>query len=106
MFLLLFSLQAGTIHSDIEKGFIRAETYSVGDLVEHGTVEKIKAAGKMRSEGRDYVMKPEDVVNFLFFDPWPLVSHTEGIEFVVFISRDPDGLTRGGIELPVGDTVS
>jgi len=62
----LFSLQAGTIHSDIEKGFIRAETYSVGDLVEHGTVEKIKAAGKMRSEGRDYVMKPEDVVNFLF----------------------------------------
>jgi len=41
-------------------------TYSVKDLVEHGTVDNIKAAGKMRSEGRDYVMKEDDVVNFLF----------------------------------------
>ena len=48
----------------------------------------------------------EDMVNFLFFDPWPLVRNTEGMEFVVFICRDPDGLTRGGIELRVSNKVN
>ena len=56
---------AGVIHTDFEKGFIRAEVYSVADLVEHGTEAAIKAAGKLRTEGRDYVMRPNDVCHFL-----------------------------------------
>ena len=56
---------AGVIHSDFEKGFIRAECYSVDDLVEHGSEAAIKAAGKLRVEGRDYVMREGDVVHFL-----------------------------------------
>jgi ribosome-binding ATPase YchF (GTP1/OBG family) len=45
------------IHTDFEKGFIRAEIYSVDDLVQYKTEAAIKAAGKMRSEGREYVMR-------------------------------------------------
>jgi len=56
---------AGVIHTDFEKGYIRAEVYSVADLVEHETEAAIKAAGKMRTEGRDYVMRPNDVCHFL-----------------------------------------
>ncbi len=56
---------AGVIHSDFEKGYIRAEVYSVADLVKHKTEAAIKAAGKMRTEGRDYVLRPEDVCHFL-----------------------------------------
>lgn len=56
---------AGVIHTDFEKGFIRAEIYSVDDLLEHGTEAAIKAAGKLRTEGRDYVMKESDVCHFL-----------------------------------------
>ena len=56
---------AGKIHSDFEKGYIRAEVYSVDDLVEHGSEVAIKAAGKLRVEGRDYVMRESDVVHFL-----------------------------------------
>jgi hypothetical protein len=48
----------------------------------------------------------EDVVNYFFFDPRPLVRNTEGIEFVAFSCRDPDGLIRGGIELRVSHEVS
>jgi GTP-binding protein YchF len=56
---------AGKIHSDFEKGFVRAEVYSVDDLVQFGTEAAIKAAGKMRIEGREYVMRESDVCHFL-----------------------------------------
>ena len=56
---------AGVIHTDFEKNFIRAEVYSVDDLVEHGTEAAIKAAGRLRTEGRDYVMRESDVCHFL-----------------------------------------
>ena len=56
---------AGKIHTDFEKAFIRCEAYSVDDLVAHETESAIKAAGKLRVEGRDYVMQEGDVVHFL-----------------------------------------
>jgi GTP-binding protein YchF len=56
---------AGKIHSDFEKGFIRLEAYSVTDLFELGSEGAIRAAGKLRTEGRDYVMRPDDVCHFL-----------------------------------------
>ncbi len=56
---------AGKIHTDFEKGFIRVEVYSVDDLVEHETEVAIKAAGKMRIEGRSYVMQNGDICHFL-----------------------------------------
>jgi ribosome-binding ATPase len=56
---------AGVIHSDFEKLFIRAEIYSVADLQQHKSEAAIKAAGKLRVEGRDYVMKESDVAHFL-----------------------------------------
>lgn len=57
---------AGVIHTDFERGFIRAEIYSVEDLKKYKTEKAIKEAGKMRIEGKDYVMQPGDVCNFLF----------------------------------------
>ena len=57
---------AGVIHTDFEKGFIRAECYGVKDLAQHGTEKAIREAGKLRSEGRAYVMQDGDVVHFLF----------------------------------------
>jgi ribosome-binding ATPase len=57
---------AGTIHSDLERGFIRAEVVSYDDYVEYQTMEALRAAGRMRSEGREYVMQEGDVVNFRF----------------------------------------
>jgi len=57
---------AGVIHTDFEKGFIRAECYLVKDLEQFGTEKAIRDAGKMRSEGRNYVMQDGDVVHFLF----------------------------------------
>ena len=56
---------AGVIHTDFEKRFIRAEIYSVDDLVEHRSEAAIRAAGRMRSEGKDYVMHDADVCHFL-----------------------------------------
>ena len=56
---------AGVIHTDFEKQFIRAEVYSVDDLVAHESEQAIKAAGKLRTEGRDYQMRESDVVHFL-----------------------------------------
>ena len=58
-------IAAGKIHSDFEKGYVRAEVYSVDDLVEHATEAAIRAAGKLRIEGRDYVMQEGDVCHFL-----------------------------------------
>ncbi|QNN21628.1 redox-regulated ATPase YchF [Planctomycetales bacterium ZRK34] len=57
---------AGVIHTDFERGFIRAEVYQVQDLVDHKTEAAIKAAGKMRLEGKGYVMQDHDVCHFLF----------------------------------------
>ena len=57
---------AGTIHSDLERGFIRAEIVSYDDYVQYRTMEALRAAGRMRSEGREYVMQEGDVVNFRF----------------------------------------
>ncbi|KKW64413.1 GTP-binding protein [Mycolicibacterium elephantis] len=55
---------AGVIHSDFEKGFIKAEVVSFDDLVEAGSMAAAKAAGKVRMEGKDYVMQDGDVVEF------------------------------------------
>jgi GTP-binding protein YchF len=57
---------AGRIHGDIERGFIRAEIVSYDDYVAYRTPDALKAAGLVRSEGRDYVMREGDVVNFRF----------------------------------------
>lgn len=57
---------AGVIHTDFEKGFIRVECYSVDDLVQYKSEKAIKEAGKMRIEGKEYVMRDADVCNFLF----------------------------------------
>jgi GTP-binding protein YchF len=57
---------AGVIHTDFERGFIRAEIYSVADLEQFKTEKAIKEAGKMRVEGKDYVMRDGDVCHFLF----------------------------------------
>jgi GTP-binding protein YchF len=57
---------AGVIHTDFEKGFIKAEVISFEDLVELGSVAEARAHGKARLEGKEYVMKDGDVVEFRF----------------------------------------
>ena len=57
---------AGIIHSDFERGFIRAETIAYDDYVKFGGEQGAKEAGKMRSEGKDYVVRDGDLLNFLF----------------------------------------
>ncbi len=57
---------AGVIHTDFQRGFIRCETYTVADLQEHHSEKAIRDAGKMRVEGKDYVMQDSDVCHFLF----------------------------------------
>ena len=57
---------AGKIHSDIERGFIRAEIVSYNDLVKEGSINAVKEKGLMRSEGKDYIMQDGDVVLFRF----------------------------------------
>ena len=57
---------AGVIHTDFEKGFIKAEIISFDDLVECGSVAEARAKGKARMEGKDYVMQDGDVVEFRF----------------------------------------
>ncbi len=59
-------MAAGEIHSDFEKGFIRAETISFDDFLQHQGWLKSKEAGKMRLEGKDYVVKDGDILNFRF----------------------------------------
>src|SRR5690606_23903790 len=53
---------AGVIHTDFERGFIAAQVVAYPDLVAAGSEQATKAAGKMRTEGRDYIMQPDDVV--------------------------------------------
>ncbi|WP_395317768.1 redox-regulated ATPase YchF [Fructilactobacillus frigidiflavus] len=57
---------AGIIHSDFERGFIRAEVMSFTDLDELGSEQAVKEAGKLRVEGKEYVMQDGDIVNFRF----------------------------------------
>ncbi|MFM9995740.1 MAG: redox-regulated ATPase YchF [Phycisphaerales bacterium] len=57
---------AGAIHSDFERGFIRVEVFSVADLESFKTEKAIREAGKMRTEGKSYVMRDADVCHFLF----------------------------------------
>lgn len=57
---------AGKIHTDFERGFIRAEVFSYDNLVTHGSEHGLKEHGLVRSEGRDYVIKDGDVVKYLF----------------------------------------
>jgi ribosome-binding ATPase len=57
---------AGVIHTDFERGFIKAEVVSYHDLVAAGSVAAVRAAGKARIEGKDYVMQDGDVVEFRF----------------------------------------
>ena len=57
---------AGVIHTDFEKGFIRAEVISYGDYESFGSEAKVKEAGKMRVEGKDYIVKDGDVMHFRF----------------------------------------
>ena len=57
---------AGVIHTDFEKGYIRAQTIAFDDFIHYGGEQGAKDAGKMRAEGKDYVVKDGDVMNFLF----------------------------------------
>ncbi|MFM9872398.1 MAG: redox-regulated ATPase YchF [Fimbriimonadaceae bacterium] len=57
---------AAVIHTDFEKGFIRAETVAYQDLVDNGSMNAAKAKGKVRSEGKEYVVQEGDVLHFLF----------------------------------------
>ena len=57
---------AGKIHTDLQRGFIRAETMSLDDLKELGSEKAVKAAGKARLEGKDYVVQDGDVILFRF----------------------------------------
>jgi ribosome-binding ATPase YchF (GTP1/OBG family) len=57
---------AGVIHGDFERGFIAAQVVNYNDLISTGSEAAAKAAGKIRTEGKDYVMKPNDVVEFRF----------------------------------------
>src|SRR5690606_6099922 len=57
---------AGKIHSDFERGFICAEVYTVKDLLEAKSKAKLKETGKIRTEGRDYVVADGDVMEFRF----------------------------------------
>ena len=57
---------AGVIHTDFEKGFIRAEVIAYDDYVQYGSEAKVKEAGKMRVEGKEYIVKDGDVMHFRF----------------------------------------
>ena len=57
---------ASVIHTDFEKGFIRAEVIAYDDFVHYGTEAKVKEAGKMRVEGKEYIVKDGDVMHFRF----------------------------------------
>jgi len=62
-----FAPQAGrAIHTDIERGFIRAEVMRYEDLVELGSEQKVKEAGRLQTRGRDYTVDDGDILHFLF----------------------------------------
>jgi ribosome-binding ATPase YchF (GTP1/OBG family) len=57
---------AGAIHTDLQRGFIRAEVISYDELVAAGSMEAAKAAGKVRVEGKDYVVQEGDILHVRF----------------------------------------
>ena len=57
---------AGVIHSDFERGFIKAEIVSYDELIEAGSMAEARAHGKVRQEGKDYIMRDGDIVEFKF----------------------------------------
>ena len=57
---------AGVIHTDFERGFIRVEVYSIPDLLKHGSEAALKGVGKLRIEGKEYVVRDGDVMHFRF----------------------------------------
>lgn len=57
---------AGKVHTDIKRGFIRAETFSYDHLKEYGSEKALRAAGKIRLEGKDYIVQDGDIINFRF----------------------------------------
>ena len=57
---------AGVIHTDFEKGFIRAEVIAYDDFIIYGSEAKVKEAGKMRVEGKEYIVKDGDIMHFRF----------------------------------------
>jgi GTP-binding protein YchF len=57
---------ASVIHTDFERGFIKAEVYSFEDLIKHGTEAKVKEAGRFRIEGKEYIVQDGDIVHFRF----------------------------------------
>ena len=57
---------AGKIHSDFERGFIKAEIVSYDDLIKNGSYQKTKELGLVRMEGKDYIMQDGDIVDFKF----------------------------------------
>lgn len=57
---------AGIIHTDFQKGFIRAETYSYADLMKHNSEQGVKDAGRMRLEGKEYITQDGDIMHFRF----------------------------------------
>ncbi len=57
---------AGKVHSDIKRGFIRAETFGCDDIKQLGSEKALKAAGKIRLEGKEYVVRDGDIINFRF----------------------------------------
>ena len=65
---------ASVIHTDFEKNFIRAETVTFEDFVKFGSAEKCKENGKLRIEGKDYIVKDGDVLYFRV-NPWPYLLH-------------------------------
>ena len=65
---------ASVIHTDFEKNFIRAETITCEDFIKYGSAEKCKENGKLRIEGKDYIVKDGDVLYFRV-NPWPYLFH-------------------------------
>lgn len=60
---------AGEIHTDLREGFIRAEVYSYADLMAHGSVAELKARGRFRLEGKEYIVQDGDILNIRFSPP-------------------------------------
>jgi ribosome-binding ATPase YchF (GTP1/OBG family) len=54
------------IHSDFEKGFIKAEIFNYKELIAHGTESAVRAAGRLRIEGKEYIMQEGDIAHFRF----------------------------------------
>ncbi|HMB20441.1 MAG TPA: redox-regulated ATPase YchF, partial [Spirochaetota bacterium] len=57
---------AGQIHTDFEKGFIRAEVFQYDELIQAGSEQRLKELGNLRSEGKEYIIKDGDIIHFLF----------------------------------------